>query len=246
MIFAAFYFLAIVNPAQILPPVSAATDYARLHEGVKPPNLIHSTDPEYTPEALAARIEGTVVLHAIIDVKGNVAYASVLSPLPAGLDIKALEAVKHWRYSPAVMDNEIIPVLTTIDVLFRLPYKTPAATGMQPSRSADLGNAGAQARLGDEFERQNKWNEARHYFRLCAATAHAACEFRLGRLLVTGPDVNPDSFAQGVAWLELAKQHGNQDAARLWETSAAKLSSVQLDWVAQLKPHLELKNYHGF
>jgi len=246
-----FCIFAMVNPVQSLPPVSAATDYARMHAGVNLPKLIHATDPDYTPEALAAGIEGTVVLHAIVDVKGNVAYASVLSPLPAGLDVKALEAVKHWRYSPAVMDSEIIPLLTTIDVVFRLPYSwrtqkphPQAAPGLE--QAAYLGNADAQAKLGQRFEREGNRNEARRYFRLCAATAHAACECRLGSLLVSGPDVTPDSFAEGVAWLELSKGHGDREAARIWAASEAKLSSVQLDWVAQLKPHLELKEFRGF
>jgi len=238
-----------INPVQALPPVSAAADYARMHVGVNPPKLIHATDPNYTPEALAAGIEGTVVLHAIVDVKGNVAYASLLSPLPAGLGEKALEAVKHWRYSPAVMDNEIIPLLTTIDVVFRLPYnwhagKVKTEPGLE--HAAYMGNADAQFKLGEHFEREGNRSEARRYFRLCAATAHAACERRLGSLLVGGLDVNPDGFAEGVAWLELAKEHGDPQSARLWADSEAKLSSIQLDWVAQLKPHLELKNFRGF
>jgi len=249
MLVLCFCFFAMVNPAQALPPVSAATDYARMHVGVAPPTLIRATDPDYTPEALAAGIEGTVVLRAILDVKGNVAYASVLSPLPAGLGEKALEAVKHWRYSPAVMDNEIIPLLTTIDVVFRLPYNWHAQkTEAKPSleQAAYLGDAAAQAKMAERFEREGNRNEAKRYFRLCAASAHPACEWRLGGLLVSGPDVTPDGFAEGVAWLELAKEHGDPEAARLWADSEAKLSSVQLDWVAQLKPHLELKNYRGF
>ncbi len=109
-----------------------------------------------------------------------------------------------------------------------------------------MGNADAQIRMGEQMERAGNRNEARRYFRLCAATAHAVCEYRLGQLLVSGPDVNPDGFAQGIAWLELSKEHGDRQAALLWEASAAKLSSIQLEWVAQLKPHLELKNYRGF
>jgi TonB family protein len=241
-----FSIFAMVNPVQGLPPVSAATDYARMHLGVNPPKLIHSTDPKYTPEALAAGIEGTVVLHAIVERNGNVAYASVLSPLPGGLDEQALAAVKHWKYSPAVMDNEIIPLLTTIEVVFRLPFNYHPQKRRAGETSADMGNAAAQVQMGDQMERAGNRTEARRYFRLCAATAHAVCEYRLGRLLVSGPDVNPDGFAQGVAWLELAKEHGNKEAGVLWESSEAKLSSVQLEWVAQLKPHLELKNYRGF
>jgi len=344
MLISVLCFLASLGHSQDLPPISAATDYARLREGINPPKLLHSSDPEYTSQALEAGIEGTLVLHAIVDVKGNVAYATVLSPLPAGLDAKAMAAVRHWRYAPADMDGEIIPVLTTIDVLFRLPYKPPdpaaeqrrkafqrianrisaadptptpdevrelkdlARHGLMPAvgllgqldflglgvpknitegladlqkaagqhdtrslfflgsteiagrllpkneaqgwqfvqQAAFLGSADAQSALGDKDERANDRSEAKRYYRMCAATGHAVCEFRLGRMLVTGPDMNPDDFAQGVGWLELAKDRGDRDAARLWETAVAKLSSIQLDWVKQLKPHLELRDYRGF
>ena len=100
--------------------------------------------------------------------------------------------------------------------------------------------------MGQKEESANNLSEAKRYFRMCAATAHPACEFRLGRLLVTGTDTNPDDFSEGVAWLELSKNHGDKDAARLYETAAAKLSSIQIDWVRRLEPHLELKDYRGF
>ena len=100
--------------------------------------------------------------------------------------------------------------------------------------------------MGQKEESANNLSEAKRYFRMCAATAHTACEFRLGRLLVTGTDTNPDDFSEGVAWLELSKNHGDKDAARLYETAAAKLSSIQIDWVRRLEPHLELKDYRGF
>jgi TonB family protein len=254
--------LAGLNQTQVLPPISAAHDYARLRDGINPPRLLHSSDPQYTPEAVAAQISGTVVLHAIVDVNGNVAYASVLSPLPDGLDEKALQAVKQWKYAPAVMDGELIPALTIIDVVFRPPYQPPdAAKTKQPAnqddaralflqgnlqRAAFLGSTDAQIKMGEKEESAKNLREAKHYFRMCAATAHPACEFRLGRLLVTGTDTNPDDFSEGVAWLELSKNHGDKDAARLYETSAAKLSSIQIDWVRRLEPHLELKDYKGF
>ncbi len=332
---------ATTSAAQDLPPVSEATDYARLHEGVNPPKLVHSSDPEYTPQAIQAGIKGSVILQAVVDKAGRVAYGSVLSPLPAGLDTRALATARTWQYSPGVMDGETIPVLVTIDVLFRLPYKPPdpvaesrqkafdgivdrlssgqptptvdevkevsalAAQGFMPAvgllgqwrvtgtgvgknvadgmakvqaaaehndakslcfagkaelggtlvsknedhgwrliqRAAFFGDAEAEALLGDKNEHAANWNEAKRYFRFCAATAHADCEYRLGRLLVQGAGVNPNDFSQGVAWLELSTEHGSKEADVLYGVSRAKLSSLQVDWVAQLKPHLELRHF---
>ena len=97
--------------------------------------------------------------------------------------------------------------------------------------------------MGDRCERERNFSEAKQYFRLCAAVGNASCEYRLGKLMVSGPGLNPNEFAQGVAWLEIAKDRGDKQAAVLCETEAAKLSSVQQDWVAQLKPHLERNPY---
>lgn len=228
---------------QELPPVSAASDYAHLSHSVTPPRMVHSADPEYTQQAVDGRIEGTVVLEAVVGVDGRVSNASVLVPLPAGLDEKALAAVKHWRYVPATMDTVDIPVLTPIDVVFRLPYqKTRTAVRPMPSdleQAAYMGDVKADLTLGDRWERAHKLTEAKRNFRLCAAAGDASCEYRLGRLMVTGPDTNPNDFAQGVTWLEIARDRGDKQAAVLYEAAWAKLSTIQQDWVRQLKPHLE-------
>ena len=239
MSFSAFFLFAGVAAAQLLPPISAASDYAHLNRSMTPPKLIHSVDPEYTPEALAGRIEGTVVLQAIIGLKGEVTNASVLSPLPGGLGVKALEAVKHWHYQPGSMDTVDIPILTTVDVLFRLPYGIRHTPPPNPGQAAGLRDTNIPLSQGRKAEKDGQLTQAEKDFRLCAAEQNAECEYRLGKLLVSGPAVNPNDFSQGVAWLELAKEHGNQAAGKLQEASAAKLSSIQEEWVFQLKPHLE-------
>lgn len=234
---------ACLATGQVLPPVSAASDYAHMNRSITPPELIHSTDPEYTPQAIAAQIQGTVVLQAVVGLTGNVTNASILSPLPGGLGEKAMEAVAHWHYEPGTMDTVQIPVLTTIDVVFRLPYQSkrpkpePMPTELQAA--AFLGQPEADIQVGSQCERNKDYKQAEHYFRICAAESNPTCEYRLGKILVSGPDINPNDFAQGVAWLELARDHHYAQAAALANSAAAKLSSVQQQWVIDLKPHLE-------
>lgn len=321
--------------AQFLPPVSAAKDYAHLTKLVIPPRLLTSSSPVYTAQAREAGIEGSVVLQVVISREGRITNASILSPLPCGLDAQALAAVPNWKFQPATMDGELIPLITTVDVLFRLPYTaanherrqqwmllhqiggesvpTPAEVdqvkGMAGRgvvgavellgewrlqgtavpkdvqgglaairfaadhsdaralnllgqreltakneaqgwnllrRAAYFGSAEAQRSIAAKDESSGDVNGAKWYYRMCAATAHPACERHLGQLLVTGPGMNPNDFTQGVAWLELAKEHGDVPAASLYQQAAAKLSSLQIDWVRDLKPHLELREYSGF
>lgn len=65
------------------------------------PRLLQSVEPGYTDTARKARIGGIVILELTIETDGRVGGARVLKPLPMGLDQKAIEAVRKWRYAPA-------------------------------------------------------------------------------------------------------------------------------------------------
>lgn len=81
--------------------------------------LISRVRPIYPPLAIRARIQGNVVLHAIISKEGGVSELQVLSGHPL-LVSAALEAVRQWRYSPALLSGQPVEVETTITVSFVL------------------------------------------------------------------------------------------------------------------------------
>ncbi len=80
------------------------------------------TDPEYTDQARLAELEGTVVLTGLIDQEGFARDLEVAAPLGLGLDEKAIEAVKQWRFHPVVNQSQL-SVATRIVVDFRLSSK---------------------------------------------------------------------------------------------------------------------------
>ena len=80
---------------------------------------LHQPPPVYPPLAMMARIQGTVVLQAIIGTDGTVKDLKVLSGHPL-LVRAALDAVKTWRYQPTLLDSEPVDVLTEVDVNFKL------------------------------------------------------------------------------------------------------------------------------
>ncbi len=86
---------------------------------VKPPSLIHSVDPEYPEEAAKAGVEGTVIIEARADEKGNVDAVRILRSVPA-LDDAAVAAVKKWKYEPMTINGKPVKVLFTVTVKFRL------------------------------------------------------------------------------------------------------------------------------
>ncbi|HTC93353.1 MAG TPA: energy transducer TonB [Terriglobales bacterium] len=91
----------------------------RVSAGVVEGNLIHKVVPLYPPLAKTARIQGTVVLHAIISKQGNVENLNVISGHPM-LMPAAVEAVKQWKYKPYILNGEPVEVETTVTVNFNL------------------------------------------------------------------------------------------------------------------------------
>jgi TonB family protein len=82
-------------------------------------NLINKTIPVYPPEAKKAKIEGTVVLSAVIGKDGTVENLRVLSG-PKELQQSALDAVRMWKYKPFLLNGDPIEVKTTVNIVYNL------------------------------------------------------------------------------------------------------------------------------
>lgn len=91
----------------------------RISQGVTKGLLIHRVEPSYPTLARAARVQGDVVLSAIIDVNGQITNLQLVSGHPM-LVPAALEAVRQWRYKPYLLNGTPVEVETTITVIFSL------------------------------------------------------------------------------------------------------------------------------
>jgi protein TonB len=87
---------------------------------VSPPVKIYSPTPRYTEDARKGRVQGVVILQAIIDAVGNVDEVSVLKGLPLGLSESAIETVKQWKFKPAHKGGSPVPVYFNLTVTFSL------------------------------------------------------------------------------------------------------------------------------
>ncbi len=87
--------------------------------GVSAPIPIFRPEPPYAERARQAKLQGTVVLWIIIDAEGNVPSAKVMKPLGLGLEAKALEAVRTWKFQPSMHDGVAVPVGATVEVSFK-------------------------------------------------------------------------------------------------------------------------------
>ena len=88
--------------------------------GVSPPVLIYSVDAEFSDEARRAKYQGVSVVSLIVDAHGMPQRIRVVRKLGMGLDEKAMEAVKQYRFKPSVYQGKPVPVEITIEVNFHL------------------------------------------------------------------------------------------------------------------------------
>lgn len=85
---------------------------------IAPRKIAHAA-PLYPEIALRARVEGTVVIEAVLDPTGRVTQLRVIKSVPT-LDQAALDAVRQWRYTPSVYGGQPVSVLMTITIRFTL------------------------------------------------------------------------------------------------------------------------------
>jgi protein TonB len=87
---------------------------------INPPSLLREVKPSYTEEARRRGIEGEVVLEIVVRSNGSVGDVRVLQGLGSGLDQRAIDAVRQWRFSAATRKGRPVDVLVEVAVDFRL------------------------------------------------------------------------------------------------------------------------------
>lgn len=92
----------------------------RVGGGVSAPRAVYTPDPEYSEEARKAKYQGTVVLWLVVDSGGRPRDVKIARSLGMGLDQKAIDAVRQWKFEPAMKDNQPVAVQINVEVNFRL------------------------------------------------------------------------------------------------------------------------------
>jgi TonB family protein len=91
----------------------------RVGDDVTRPEKISGAPPVYTEVARKARVQGVVIVEAIIDEQGNVTHTNILKGLPLGLGQAAVEAVETWKFKPAMFEGRPVKVYYTLTVNFK-------------------------------------------------------------------------------------------------------------------------------
>jgi TonB family protein len=90
--------------------------------GVELPRVIREVKPQYTADAMRAKVQGTVLLEAVVMPDGSVGKVEVMKSLDPvfGLDQEAIKAAKQWRFVPGMRLGQPVPVIVTIELTFTL------------------------------------------------------------------------------------------------------------------------------
>ena len=88
--------------------------------GIEPPTVLREVKPTYTESARQRGITGEVVLEVVVQRDGSVRVGRVIQGLGTGLEERAIEAVRQWRFSPARRMGQPVDVIVEVVVEFRL------------------------------------------------------------------------------------------------------------------------------
>lgn len=101
------------------PPPQLPTQPVRVGGNISPPAKTRDVPPVYPAVAQSARVQGIVILEAVIGPSGRVTEVKVLRSVPL-LDEAAMEAVRQWEYTPTLLNGVPVPVIVTVTVNFTL------------------------------------------------------------------------------------------------------------------------------
>lgn len=102
------------------PGIGDDAQIAAIGPGVSRPEVILRAEPEYSEEARKAKYSGSVWLSVIVDTDGTATSIRVVRSLGMGLDEKAIEAIRKWRFRPAMSNGKPVRVHAQIEINFRL------------------------------------------------------------------------------------------------------------------------------
>lgn len=109
----------IISSTPVAVPKVATPQRVRVSAGVTSGLLVRRVQPNYPPLARQARIQGSVVLHAVISKDGSIENLTLISGHPM-LAPAAIDAVKQWKYKPYLLNGEPVEVDTEVQVNFTL------------------------------------------------------------------------------------------------------------------------------
>jgi TonB family protein len=207
--------------------------------GVSAPKAIYARGPEYSKEAVAANYGGTGILWRVVGPDGKPHNIRVVRTLGLGLDEKAIEAVKNWRFEPAMKDGKPVAVQINVDFNFNLHEKELNTRILELEEKVNAGDPKAALQLSSSYfaGRDVPQNEVRGWELLerAANQGLAQAKFLMGEHAYAdarqedrqGTSSSAD-YVKAYMWYELALRGGYKQSKKMLKEMAPKMSPEQL------------------
>jgi TonB family protein len=221
--------LASLTAAQAQQPTDSASPILKVGVGVTPPKVIYEPQPEYSEEARRAGFEGICTLWLIVGVDGTPYDVRVVHNLGMGLDEKAVEAVRGWRFQPAQKDGKPVPVKIAVEVDFHL-YERPKRPKLaELSKKAAAHDPKAEFELAEAYlqGRRVPQDEQEGMVLLEKASNHglAQAQFALAERIIHSS--SPD-YPKAYMWYALAQRGGEKRSNKALQNLTAQMTPDQL------------------
>jgi TonB family protein len=201
----------------------------KIGHGVSPPRATYQPEPEFSEQARQAHYQGTCVLSLIVGSDGKPRDIKVTNPIGMGLDEKALEAVRGWRFDPARKDGEPVAVQILVEVDFHLYGKGDVRIA-ELTRKAAGGDAAAELELSTAYLKgvDVGKNEALGlmFLEKAARQGLPQAQFLMGEHMAR-ESVPPD-FPKAYMWYSLAKRSGYKHSDKALKQLTSKMTSEEL------------------
>src|SRR6202140_3469011 len=198
----------------------------RVGGGVSAPKAIYAPDPEFSEKALAANYGGTCVLRLVVGPDGKPRDIRVLQTLGLGLDEKAIEAVKNWRFEPSMKDGKPVDVQVNVEIVFhshgektRISKIEDKANAGDPKAELELSRAYFEGR--DDLPK----NEVRglELLQRAAYLGLAKAQFLMGERAY-GHGGSSADYVNAYMWYDLARRGGYNFSDEILMEVASKMS----------------------
>ena len=179
-----------------------------------PPKAIYSSQVEYTPEARAAKLEGTCTVSMIVGLDGKPYNIVVTRKIGKGLDEKAVETIKKWKFEPGRRNGRPVISHLTLTLTFKL-------YGADSDKFFDLAEKAKSGDHGAEFELAGAFLEGRGIPRdevqgmalleRAARGGNLQAQFQMGERAF-GDGTDTSKYSDAYVWYALAKRNGSAEA----------------------------------
>jgi TonB family protein len=112
--------IAMAVPLDLTPQAATHQKVYKVGGDVKPPVLVHSVDAEFSKKAKDAKFQGVSIVSCIVDANGLPRHIHTTRRLGMGLDEKAIDAVRQYRFQPSTLHGKPVAVAIKIEVNFRI------------------------------------------------------------------------------------------------------------------------------